>query len=353
MKTNINSDATELQNDQTLYSTVPPQHPAHSADAGYQPTVAPSFQSAQPTVGNSCSQATSPLASSKSGSGKAPLAKRVAVGAGVGLVLGGVASATMAMQSITPPDDTEAAPEAETSTNSDLPALRVCDGDGDVEYCVRDDLSFSPAFAAARAEVGPGGVFQWRGQIYGTYTADEWNSMTPEQKQDYYDHFNWDRIDAPSDVVDQPQVEEPQVEEPQAEEPQAEEPQVEEPQAEEPVAIDDDINVQTNGDESHPFTMTEDSEVEVIGVVHDSDSGSNFAEISVDGQQAILVDVDGDMQFDYIQADFDGDGDISSNEYADFQGQGPSVDQLGGFSDGYEPTNDDPIDNSDQIYDDI
>ena len=349
MRTNNNSDATELQNDQTLYSTIPPQHPSHSADAGYQPTVAPSFQSAQPTVGSSCGRATSPLASSKSGSGKAPLAKRVAVGAGVGLALGGVASATMAMQSITPTVD----PEAETSTNSDLHAIGVCDGDVDVAYGVSDDMSFSQAFAAARAEVGPGGVFQWRGQIYGTYTADEWNSMTPEQKQDYYDHFNWDRIDAPSDVVDQPQVDQPQVDQPQVEEPQVEEPQVEEPQVEEPVAIDDDINVQTNGDESHPFTMTEDSEVEVIGVVHDSDSGYNFAEISVDGQQAILVDVDGDMQFDYIQADFDGDGDISSNEYADFQDQGPSVDQLGGFSDGYEPTNDDPIDNSDQIYDDI
>lgn len=48
-----------------------------------------------------------------------------------------------------------------------------------------DDLSFGEAFAAARAEVGPGGVFEWHGGLYNTYTADEWNSMTAEQKNDF------------------------------------------------------------------------------------------------------------------------------------------------------------------------
>ena len=34
-------------------------------------------------------------------------------------------------------------------------------------------LSFRQAFDAARAELGPGGVFRWHGNIYNTYTADE------------------------------------------------------------------------------------------------------------------------------------------------------------------------------------
>jgi hypothetical protein len=54
-----------------------------------------------------------------------------------------------------------------------------------VAHGVSDDMSFSEAFAAARAEVGPGGVFTWHGNVYGTYYANEWNSMSDEQKAEY------------------------------------------------------------------------------------------------------------------------------------------------------------------------
>ena len=50
---------------------------------------------------------------------------------------------------------------------------------------VSDDLSFGEAFAQARAEVGPGGVFHWHGGIYNTYSADEWNAMSVDQKHDF------------------------------------------------------------------------------------------------------------------------------------------------------------------------
>ena len=55
---------------------------------------------------------------------------------------------------------------------------------------MHNDLSFGEAFAAARAEVGPGGVFIWHGGIYNTYTADEWNAMTPDQKNDFAQQVN-------------------------------------------------------------------------------------------------------------------------------------------------------------------
>ncbi len=55
---------------------------------------------------------------------------------------------------------------------------------------MHNDLSFGEAFAAARAEVGSGGVFIWHGGIYNTYTADEWNAMTPEQKNDFAHQVN-------------------------------------------------------------------------------------------------------------------------------------------------------------------
>ena len=47
---------------------------------------------------------------------------------------------------------------------------------------VTDDMSFNEAFASARAETGPGGVFCWRGNIYGTYYADEWNAMSDSER---------------------------------------------------------------------------------------------------------------------------------------------------------------------------
>ena len=50
---------------------------------------------------------------------------------------------------------------------------------------VNDDLSFGEAFARARAEVGPGGVFHWHGGIYNTYTVEEWNAMSLEQKHHF------------------------------------------------------------------------------------------------------------------------------------------------------------------------
>ncbi len=56
---------------------------------------------------------------------------------------------------------------------------------------VSDEMSFSEAFASARAEVGAGGIFEWRGGVYGTYYKDEWDAMTDEEKQEYASHINY------------------------------------------------------------------------------------------------------------------------------------------------------------------
>lgn len=69
--------------------------------------------------------------------------------------------------------------QAESATDATLPVAQM-----------HNDMSFGEAFAAARAEVGPGGVFIWHGGIYNTYTADEWNAMTPQQKNDFAHQVN-------------------------------------------------------------------------------------------------------------------------------------------------------------------
>lgn len=69
---------------------------------------------------------------------------------------------------------------------------------------VSDSMSFGEAFAAARAEVGPGGVFTWHGGIYGTYYADEWDAMTAEDKQEFAElvqpEINANQVSTPTDA---------------------------------------------------------------------------------------------------------------------------------------------------------
>ena len=91
---------------------------------------------------------------------------------GAGLVYAGGAHAA----GNGPQQETEEEKE-NANTQSEAEGLKVA--------ASHEDLSFGEAFAAARAEVGPGGVFHWHGGVYGTYYADEWNAMTAEQKNDF------------------------------------------------------------------------------------------------------------------------------------------------------------------------
>ena len=43
---------------------------------------------------------------------------------------------------------------------------------------VDQSLSFADAYAHAREEVGPGGLFQWHDGVFNTYTVEEWDSMS-------------------------------------------------------------------------------------------------------------------------------------------------------------------------------
>lgn len=51
---------------------------------------------------------------------------------------------------------------------------------------VTDEMSFGEAFATARQAVGGGGgVFHWRGNVYNTFTKEEWNAMTPAERNEF------------------------------------------------------------------------------------------------------------------------------------------------------------------------
>ena len=50
---------------------------------------------------------------------------------------------------------------------------------------IDQSMSFGEAFAAAREEVGPGGVFVWHGNVYSTHLEDEWNAMSPSERNEF------------------------------------------------------------------------------------------------------------------------------------------------------------------------
>lgn len=95
--------------------------------------------------------------------------KKVAIGGTSGILLG--AGALYAVNAMA----------GETQTDAE-PATASPQAAGSAVATVEDDMTFAEAFQSARAQVGPGGVFEWHGGVYGTYTADEWNAMSAEDK---------------------------------------------------------------------------------------------------------------------------------------------------------------------------
>lgn len=171
---------------------------------------------------------------------------------------------------------------------------------------VNDDASFSEAFADARAQVGAGGVFEWRGHVYGTYYEEEWDNMTPEQRAQYQSKIDYgtiagDNVNTGTDNA---------------------------------TPTSASSNTYTHASSTHATQQqgeaiapnTEmvaepvDSDIKVLGVetVEDETGRSRImAGIEVEGHQGLLVDVDNDQVMDVIAVDLNNDGQITSDEMAD------------------------------------
>jgi hypothetical protein len=263
--------------------------------------------------------------------------KNAVMTAGAGVFVGVVAGTLMSMN--TPEGDPTATADGD---NGNLTHPEWTDGEVQVASGVNDDMSFSEAFAAARQEVGPGGVFEWHGQIYGTYYADEWNNMSAAERAEYGSHFSWNHIDnSESDVASA-------TEHSSVEHTAVDPVHVEHAAVDQVPAGDDDIEVvhvdhaDSTGEtvpggvdvaQVDPPVAGDETCVEVLGVYHDSSDNTNVAHVTIDGHDAVMVDVDGDMVFDALAADMNDDGQLSDNEVVDIHNADISVDHLGGFTD--------------------
>lgn len=158
---------------------------------------------------------------------------------------------------------------------------------------VDQNLSFGEAFAAARAEVGPGGVFHWHGGIYNTYTAQEWNAMSDNDHRQFAQQVQpeiqpGEERTGQNDVAHQPQ----------------------------PKPVVDDT------DAPEPPTPKPDDEPEVhfLGVeqVQNRDGQTmNVGHMVIDDQEVALVDLDDNQVFDVAISDRNGNRQLDDDEVVD------------------------------------
>ena len=158
---------------------------------------------------------------------------------------------------------------------------------------VNDEASFSQAFADARAQVGPGGAFEWRGHVYSTYYEEEWNNMSAEERANYQQKIDYQAVTGETQDV----------------KPTAS--TASESQSEEVVMASNTEMV----DE-----QSQQGGIKVLGVEAVVDPQGNpmtVAAIEIDNDQALLVDVDNNGMMDVIMVDENHDGQISENEIYD------------------------------------
>ena len=185
-----------------------------------------------------------------------------------------------------------------------------------------DDMSFREAFATARAEMGPGGVFRWHGNIYNTYTADEWNSMTAEEKNLFAEQVgaevSADEVDS-NDFARSPNTD-----------------------GDVRVAYDDNPGVAVTAASEQPIG---DDDVRVLGygeVTLDNGQNVTVQEVEINGQRVAVVDVDQDGEADIAMSDLNHNRQIDEGEVIDLH-TGEAVSFTNDTDDNVILTND-PID---------
>ena len=295
--------------------------------------------------------------------------RQVVIGGVSVIALGGVASAALAATTNNTADDAD----------SDETSLTGVDGaahvDGSVPVAqVSDDMSFSDAFNAAHDQVGPGGVFVWHGQVYSTFTDNEWNSMTPAEQAEFGSHVHVQYAES-SHTSSQSTNHEAAVAEVVAEQPATttehqneqvahvddtnngtpEQQEVQVEVQEPPVTVAQQPtntgNVPEGGEEVIGGVSHVEPEVEVLAYETISNEDGNqmdLAVVSVGGQEMGIYDVNQDGTADLMAIDANNNQQIEENEIHDISSENISMQAL---HDDYIAQNDPSMQGPDYIND--
>lgn len=254
--------------------------------------------------------------------------KKVAIGGISAIAFGGAAYAATSMikdnggdaEDIEPKVDDNVA-EGGSEAAVETPAAGAADFNPSLQMAtsVNDDMTFAQAFAAARAEVHAGGVFEWHGNVYGTYYGNEWDALSPDQQSAFTagtSHVAAERTQH-HQAHDDTHMAENHIHEEQP---------------------------QHNDNNSHENKVEENNDVAEVKVEHvdyDPTNDVSTAYVTVDNTEVIMADIDNDGVFDVLYVDENGDGVVSENEVYDITDENITVQGLGGYT---EPSLEEYID---------
>ncbi|MDE7350445.1 MAG: hypothetical protein K2N25_05210 [Muribaculaceae bacterium] len=251
--------------------------------------------------------------------------KTVAAAAG-GFVAGAALGAGATASASTTSDEAEMPDvEKEESTAEDIvesptaetpaPEQAILANDEGIRYAHVEADNFNDAYAQARAQVGPGGVFEYNGKIYSTHTAEEWNEMSAEERAEYQGKI-FENAPAPQNQPTSHAAAVTDIAEHQ-----------EQIHIESTPENNDSIPANAEMIAAEPV----DNEIRIIGVEAVQNGYGeimNVALVECEGDQALLVDVDNNGSIDILIHDDNFDGDIQENEIHDISGSGLEVADL-------------------------
>lgn len=171
-----------------------------------------------------------------------------------------------------------------------------------------DNFGFPEAFASARDLCGVGGTFIWHGQVYSTYYREEWDAMTPAEKDSYLAVANQNHIEHYNEFGDftPDHYAENDFE-----------------------AVDDEYGPSTY-DDTMAMGPTNDGEdiAMTLGEIRTydiEDSQMTIGEATIEGHQAVFIDVDNDGVFDVVGIDANDNDDLDEGELVNIEEQGITI----------------------------
>lgn len=243
-----------------------------------------------------------------------PAIAKAGIAAGSGLVIG-VLGSMLVSATIPGSDEGLLIEEDPGEGQENQPADNSGLSDGNIDFAegVNDDMTFSQAFAAARAEVGAGGAFVWHGTVYGTYTAGEWNSMSEVERQEYSSHFDWNHISSTESTHTAGHTETTPNE------------------TGETTGEETEETVTAQEEEENPGTSgqdTEDPTITINSVEVSQSLGMGVVDMNVNGHRGLMIDQDGDGIIDQIIVDANDNGQVDEGEAVDVSEQGILIEDV-------------------------
>lgn len=165
---------------------------------------------------------------------------------------------------------------------------------------VDDDKSFAEAFADARAQVGPGGVFEWHGKVYGTFYKDEWDQMSAEERAEWQSKVDYNDLRDETEAQQYAQNHD--------------------------ASQHSTVHEQESSQDSnvHPTSQPQEQEpvVEIVDIRQVDVDGNGQLDTVVELNNGVMfADLDHDGVADVAAADINGDGVIANDEVADVRAE--------------------------------